>query len=144
MAYVWKPTLGDEEVAYHTDQDGNTIIDMSAYKGREESPEWFDDQESLQYSPFSLYVLRNQYITTLDGVRQNIFNHLPTSLPIEEKTHVVNHAFERYYIDRYINAQTPEEMLEERTLLAQQLAADGNNEETAAVDAATALYVLDA
>jgi len=144
VAYVWKPTLGDEEVAYHTDQDGNTIIDMSAYKGREESPEWFDDQESLQYSPFSLYVLRNQYITTLDGVRQNIFNHLPTSLPIEEKTHVVNHAFERYYIDRYINAQTPEEMLEERTLLAQQLAIDGDNEETAAVDAATALYVLDA
>ena len=144
VAYVWKPTLGDEEVAYHTDQDGNTIIDMSAYKGREESPEWFDDQENMEYSPFSLYVLRNQYLTTLDGIRQNIYNHLPASLPVDEKIHIVNHAFERYYIDRYINAESPEEMLEERTLLAQRLAADEENaEETAIFDEVTTLYVLD-
>ena len=75
--------------------------------------EIFDDKESLEYSPFSIYVLRNSKING-----QDILNHLISNINeqypdqnINEISHEVNHMFEKYYIDRYIASKSPEETL---------------------------------
>lgn len=63
----------------------------------------FNDDESMEYSPFSLYIVKDV----------NIGGHIinwATSDDYEEQ-HSSNHYFEKYYIDRIINAQTPEEEL---------------------------------
>lgn len=139
--YIYKPTFPGE-VSYRVIEETNeTIIDLSQYIGRELGAEYFDDQENMEYSPFSLYVLKNEKVT-VNGVEQNILAHLPTSDSIEEQMHISNHLFEKYYIDRYLNAQSAEDMLTERTLLAKTLN-DDDSEEAEIVNDSTPLYVLD-
>jgi len=101
----------------------------------------------MEYSPFSIYVLRNSYVIA-NGEKQNIINHIRHSAEEtgEDHTHVVNHMFEKYYIDRYINAQTAEDMLTERMALAARIAASTDEEEKQILQdalAASPLYVLD-
>lgn len=101
----------------------------------------------MEYSPFSIYVLRNSYVTA-NGEKQNIINHIRHSAEKtgEDHTHAINHMFEKYYIDRYINAQTAEDMLTERMALAARIAASTNEEEKQILQdalAASPLYVLD-
>ena len=81
--------------------------------------EIFDDKESMNYSPFSLYVLRNSIVN-----KQDILEHLYTTFgkehteeEKEEITHQIDHMFEKYYIDKYLYAHTPEEVLTEQTSL---------------------------
>lgn len=107
----------------------------------------FDDKEGREYSPFSIYVLRNSYVT-VDGVKQNILQHIRRFLETtgETHTHVADHMFEKYYIDRYIAAQTAEDMLTERMALAARIAASQDEIEKAALNAALAaepIYVAD-
>lgn len=107
----------------------------------------FDEKEHMEYSPFSIYVLRNSYVTA-NGEKQNIINHIRHSAEEtgEDHTHVINHMFEKYYIDRYINAQTAEDMLTERMALAARIAASTDEEEKQILQdalAASPLYVLD-
>lgn len=105
--------------------------------------ELFDDKENMEYSPYSLYVLHDNFING-----ENIINHMAHGpyMPDNdsEAHHAASHLFEKYLIDRYIHAQDPEEMLMERTLLSKRLAAENNEEETEIVEEATSLYVLDA
>ena len=63
----------------------------------------FNDDESMEYSPFSLYIVKNI----------DIEGHLVNwgSADDYEAQHSANHYFEKYYIDRIINAQIPEEEL---------------------------------
>ena len=66
----------------------------------------FTDKSSMEHSPFSLYVL----IDSING--QTIFGHESTAeKEKKESMHISNHMFEKYYIDRYLSAQTAEEML---------------------------------
>lgn len=117
--------------------DSEGIVDLSNYM----ELNYFDDQENMEYSPFSLYVLRSNKFG-----KENILAHfqeLGYGQNLDgETTHNVDHLFERYYIDRYINAQSAEEMLTERTLLTKRLGAS-SDEATDAIEEATALYVLD-
>ncbi len=101
----------------------------------------------MEYSPFSIYVLRNSYVTA-NGEKQNILNHIRHSIEEtgETHTHVANHMFEKYYIDRYINAQTAEDMLTERMSLAARIASSTDEEEKAILEdalSASPVYVLD-
>jgi hypothetical protein len=141
--YVYKPTFIGE-APYYIDKNNNIVVSLRAYqKAREETEsDWFDDKENMEYSPFSLYVLQSD-VLNINGVQQSIFAHLPTSDSLEEKTHVSNHLFEKYYIDRYLKAQSAEEMLTERTLLEKRLLFTGNLEEAELVKASTPLYVID-
>lgn len=107
----------------------------------------FDEKEHREYSPFSIYVLRNSYVTA-NGEKQNIINHIKHSIEEtgETHTHVANHMFEKYYIDRYINAQTAEDMLTERMALVARIAASTDEEEKQILQdalVANPLYVLD-
>ena len=86
--------------------------------------EIFDDKESLEYSPFSLYVLRASVVN-----KQDIINHIYSTfekgyedLDKNELTHQINHMFEKYYIDRYLYAQTPEDIITEQTILYKEYA----------------------
>lgn len=136
--YVYKPLLPDE-VGVEITETNEIVVDLSQYVGRELGAEYFDDQENMEYSPFSLYILKNEWLD-INGVKENIISHLPTSESIEEKTHSAEHLFERYYIDRYLKAQTPEEMLIERAALAERVAATEDEE---IINEAVPLYVLD-
>ena len=110
--------------------------------------ETFDEKENMEYSPFSLYVLRNSYVTA-DGMSQDIQGHIKSFIAKhtdEDHTHNAEHMFEKYYIDRYIYAQTAEDMLTERMALAARIAASDDEVEKAALEealAANPLYVLD-
>ena len=75
--------------------------------------ELFDDKESMEYSPFSLYVLRDSIFNGID-IRGHIRETYGKEHPETEEseiTHQVDHMFEKYYIDRYVYAQTAEERL---------------------------------
>ena len=107
----------------------------------------FDEKEHMEYSPFSIYVLKNSYVTA-NGEKQNILNHIKHSIEEtgETHTHVANHMFEKYYVDRYINAQTAEDMLTERMSLAARIASSTDEEEKAILEEALSsnpVYVLD-
>ena len=107
----------------------------------------FDEKEHMEYSPFSIYVLRNSY-ATVNGVKQDILAHIEHSLEKtdETHTHIADHMFEKYYIDRYIYAQTAEDMLTERMALVARIAASKDEVEKMAIQealAANPLYVLD-
>lgn len=136
--YVYKPLLPDE-VGVEITETNEIVIDLSQYVGRELGAEYFDDQENMEYSPFSLYILRNEWLDA-NGVKENIISHMAGNESIKEKTHSAEHLFERYYIDRYLKAQTPEEMLAERAALAERVAATEDEE---LINEATPLYVLD-
>lgn len=78
--------------------------DLNLYWDLNFSPtDIFNDDESMEYSPFSLYIVKNA----------NIGGHMIEWGDIDsyEEQHSGNHYFEKYYIDRIINAQTPEEEL---------------------------------
>lgn len=68
--------------------------------------EVFNDKESMEYSPFSIYVIKNMIING-----ESIANHAPNY-----DTDGEHHYFEKYYIDRIMNAQTPQETLTAYTL----------------------------
>ena len=75
--------------------------------------ELFTDEESMLYSPFSLYVLKDD-ILSIKGEDKHMAGHLNwDSIPTDDdRPHATGHLFERYYIDRYINAYFPQEELE--------------------------------
>lgn len=106
--YAYKPTFPGEII--QTD-DGNNIVDLTVYAQNE----LFDDEESMLYSPFSLYVLEDDMFW-INGKNVSIAGHLrwkpEDENEPEEGTHVSGHLFERYYIDRYINAHSAQEELE--------------------------------
>ena len=107
----------------------------------------FDEKENMEHSPFAIYVLRNSYVTA-DGVSQDILRHIKRFLAETGETHTHNaeHMFEKYYIDRYMYAQTAEDMLTERMSLAARIAAAKDDVEKAALTEAlqaNPLYVLD-
>ena len=106
--------------------------------------EVFDDKENMEYSPFSLYVLRSNQLT-IDGVKQNIVKHVSADPSYEPTLHIADHLFEKYYIDRYLNAVSAEDALTERILLEQRLSEQSNEEEEniEAIEDATAMYLLD-
>ncbi len=87
----------------------------------------FTEKDHMKYSPFSIYVLRNSMVNGQDIVA-HIWRDIQNQIE-ETSTHVDDHMFEKYYIDRYIFAQSPEEMLTERTLLAQRLESISNIED---------------
>lgn len=122
----------------------------------------FKYSEHKQYSPFSIYVLRSSIID-VNGTKENILGHIFQDLskeyPEEDSTelhHRADHMFEKYYIDRYMYAQTAEDMLIERMALIARIDAiakkeeeekteEDRVEETALTDALSAnpVYVLD-
>ena len=143
--YLYKPTFPGE-VPYEMNENGEIIISVRAYQKakQENESDWFDDKESMEYSPYSLYVLRNEWLD-IDNVKENIFKHYyRIDGDRNEATHMTNHLFEKYYIDRYLKAQTPEEMLEERSLLTKRYMDSNDEEEAAILEELTPLYVLDA
>lgn len=105
--------------------------------------ELFDDKENMEYSPYSLYVLHSDKLN-----KQSIIEHMAHApyMPDDdsEAQHAASHLFEKYYIDRLINAQSPEDMLTEASLLAQRIEAQAETpEEADNISNAVSLYVLD-
>ena len=103
--YIYKPTFPGEIVS----TEGQSVIDLTPYF----DTELFDDEESMLYSPFSLYVLKDD-ILSIKGEDKRMAGHLNwDSIPADDdRPHATGHLFERYYIDRYINAYSPQEELE--------------------------------
>jgi hypothetical protein len=60
----------------------------------------------MEYSPFSIYVIKDMIING-----ESIVDHKPNY-----DTEGEHHYFEKYYIDRILTAQTPEDMLTAYTL----------------------------
>lgn len=155
----------------------------------------FNDKEGQEHSPFSIYVLKNSYVT-VNGIKQSLLQHIEKCLqnswdeqttynkneiiiykdenkdkyyrsltdnnmghipldndrfwedlgPVETHTHVADHMFEKYYIDRYIFAQSAENMLTERMALAARISASQDIVEKSALVAALKaepIYVVD-
>lgn len=111
----------------------------------------FDEKEHLEYSPFSIYVLQS-FIVNVNGVKENIADHMfdeiskDSSDTATEIRHRIDHLFERYYIDRYLFAQTAEEKLTERLALIERIKKiEDDTERQAYLDAlgADPMYVFD-
>ena len=74
----------------------------------------FTDEASKNHSPFAYYVIRDTYVDGVDiaeHIKATTINQIAGNN--EELRHQINHLFEKYYIDRYLNAQTAEEYLKE-------------------------------
>ena len=108
--------------------------------------EVFDDKENMEYSPYSLYVLCDEYLNN-PSRKDSIIDHMahaPYMPDDDEKAyHAASHIFEKYHIDRLVHAHTPEELLTLHTLMAMQLAEENIEEEISIVNDAVPLYVLD-
>ena len=111
----------------------------------------FDEEEHLAYSPFSIYVLRNSLLynnVSIEDLRDHLFKEFAKSgdLPDNEIYHRVDHMFEKYYIDRYLHAQTAEEMLTEYMSICARIKNGEDSEEISAWEAVlegAPLYVFD-
>lgn len=68
--------------------------------------EYFDDQESMEYSPYSLYVLRD--ISSISG---HITNFWPDGS--NDPTHI----FEKYYIDKVLKSESAQELVTRYSLV---------------------------
>lgn len=111
------------EYLFYKGTNLNTLYWDTEYK------EIYDYEEHMEYSPFSIYVLRDSNIT-IGAQKQSILNHIKWAIPEgEERQHKADHMFEKYYIDRYINAKTAEDMLTERMALIARIAASDDTEE---------------
>ena len=95
-----------------------------AYKGKlywdNSFKEPFTHKSHMEYSPFSLYVLKSSLVETDEidrktnkKIKVDITGHINNAADIEDSTdlHIDNHMFEKYYIDRYTYAQSAEEAL---------------------------------
>ena len=73
-----------------------------------ECTDLFSDEESQEYSPFSIYVIRP---AQFNGV--NVLDHLVNAASIIDRIdgHQDNHWFEEYYIDRLAKAYSAEDYL---------------------------------
>ena len=110
----------------------------------------FNEKKHLGYSPFSIYVLRNTMLYNGDQI-EDLRNHLfkkfaKPGISDAEAHHRVDHMFEKYYIDRYLHAQSAEDMLIEYMSICARIDEGGEPEEIAAWEAVlndTPLYVFD-
>ena len=134
------------EDIYEYDNSGNRVL-IEAYDGklyRETTfkGKVFSEEENMSYSPFAIYVLKSPNVS-VEGQKRNILEHMYGENPTAESIHKADHLFEQYYIDRYLLAQSAEDMLVERTLLAKRLAAGEDVQGIIDALADEPVYVLD-
>ena len=127
--------------ALKSEYDGKLYWDWNFYSINNDD-DIFTEEEHWQYSPFSIYVLKDSRVGEQD-IREHLFHtFVEKGYSNEESLHRVDHMFEKYYIDRYLMAQTPEELLTQYLVVYNRINQGQEVEDLEAWEA-NPLYVFD-